>query len=62
MTLARKDATAKSAQRSKTRDENPSLKRPYRKPQVRPAGKVAQTIMSPSPGTFESGSGGGFKG
>jgi hypothetical protein len=62
MTFAKKHATTQPMSRSKTRKSRRELRQTYQKPHVRPVGKVAQTIMSPSPGTFESGVGAGRRG
>jgi hypothetical protein len=36
-------------------------KRPYRRPVLQELGPVVQTTLAPSPGTFESGQGAGFR-
>jgi hypothetical protein len=61
MTLTKKDATAESVRWSNMRDGDHSPRKAYEKPRVRPVGRVEQAIMSPTPGSFESGPGGGFQ-
>lgn len=46
--------------RSEGEDTSPPRKA-YKPPVVRDLGKVGQVVLSPSPGTFESGTGSGFK-
>jgi hypothetical protein len=39
-----------------------ALKRPYHRPVLEALGSVVQHTLAPSPGTFESGQGAGFRG
>jgi hypothetical protein len=43
------------------REETAPSRKTYEPPALRVLGTVGQVILSPSPGTFESGYGGGFK-
>ena len=61
MTPTQPTATTGSTQRSSDPSEDSRQKKDYRMPSIRPVGKVQQIVLSPSPGTFESGSGAGFK-
>jgi len=61
MTLPKRDTTTGPARPADERHNKPPHRRAYRKPRLRPLGKVEQTVLSVSPGVFESGSGAGFQ-
>jgi len=61
MTLPKRIPTSGPAHRTEERQNKLRFRKSYVKPRLRRLGKVEQTILSPSPGTFESGNGAGFK-